>query len=138
MNTTTQTNIEETNEKRSKMSIAMDIYREQWALSADDSLRQRCIALFQTELDQQKSTAETYYNLCATRVKNEQKQLDERVLASKRQRKYSAVRTINASSDVAKEAHYFFKKKEAEQFAENFNYAGVVPGIIEPGQVASF
>ena len=63
---------------------------------------------------------------------------NQKVLDSTRQRKYTAVRTENASSDVAKKSHFFFNKTEAQRFANVHNYSGVVSGIVQPGEVAQF
>ncbi|MFY0656393.1 MAG: hypothetical protein JXR12_06555 [Neptunomonas phycophila] len=125
--------------ENSKMAKALAIFHTEMATeNSDTSLRQRCIAQFQSELGQAQVTAATYYNLCVQKAETAQVEIDDKVIASKRQHKFSAVRTENASSDVAKKVHYFFSRKAAQTFASNFNYSGVVKGIVEPGQVAAF
>lgn len=123
----------------SNMARALAIFQtEASTVNPDVSLRQRCIAAFQADLGQAKVTAATYYNLCVQKMESVQVEQDEKVLASKRQHKFSAVRTENASSDVAKKVHYFLSKKGAQDYANNHNFGGVVKGIVEPGQTVQF
>ena len=123
----------------SNMARALGIYQtEAGNVDADISLRQRCISAFQDQLGQAKVTAATYYNLCVQKMEAIQVEQDEKVLASKRQHKFSAVRTENASSDVAKKVHYFLSKKGAQDYATNHNFGGGVKGIVEPGQTVHF
>lgn len=133
----TQTNTP-TARENSKMASALAIFHAEMATDSDTSLRQRCIAKFQSDLGQKQVTAATYFNLCVQKAEAAQTEEDDKVIQSKRQHKFSAVRTENASSDVAKKVHYFFSRKAAQHFADNFNYSGVVKGIVEPGQVAAF
>ena len=133
----TQTNTP-TARENSKMAAALAIFNAEMGTTSDTSLRQRCIAKFQADLGQKQVTAATYFNLCVQKAESAQVEEDDKVLQSKRQHKFSAVRTENASSDVAKKVHYFFSRKAAQAFADNFNYSGVVKGIVEPGQVAAF
>lgn len=132
------TQTQPTARENSKMASALAIFQSEMNTDSDTSLRQRCIAKFQSELGQKQVTAATYFNLCVQKAEATQQEQDEKVIASKRQHKFSAVRTENASSDVAKKVHYFFSRKAAQDFADNFNYSGVVKGIVEPGQVAAF
>ena len=123
----------------SNMAKAVSIFAsESQTVNADDSLRQRCIARFQSELGQAKVTAATYYNLCVQKAEAVQTEQDQKVLESKRVHKFSAIRTETASRDVAKKVHYFFSKKAAQDFATLHNYSGVMKGIVQPGQVAQF
>ena len=123
----------------SNMAKALAIFQtEEATVNPEVSLRQRCIALFQSELGQKTVTAATYFNLCIQKMELLQNDEDEKVRVSKRAHKFSAVRTKNASSDVAGKVHVFLSKKKATDYATNHNYGGVVKGIVEPGQVVNF
>lgn len=130
-------NIQPKARENSNMAKALEIFVTESGKDSDQSLRQRCTARFQDELGQKEVTAATYFNLCVKKIEAAQAEADQKVLESKRKHKYSAVRTENASSDVAAKVHYFLSKKAAQEFANNMNYSGVVKGIVTPGQVAN-
>lgn len=123
----------------SNMSKALTIFQTlSSSVDPDQSLRQRCIESFTANLGQKPVTAATYFNLCVQKAEHTQNEADDKVRASNNIRKFSAVKTTNASSDVAKKVHLFLTKKAAQEYATLHNYGGVVKGVVEAGQTVQF
>lgn len=109
---------------------ALDIYQNHLG---NPEHRKLCIAEFQSKLAMKKSTAGTYYHLCTQKLEREQQQHSDKVIESKRARKFSAVK-LQRGKDVASRVAVFFNKKEAEQYNKLHGYDKVVPGVQQPGK----
>lgn len=114
----------------SKIQRALDIYQ---ANLGQPNHRQLCITLFQDELEQKRSTAETYYNLCVQKLDAEQRKITDQVITSSRKTKFSSVK-LKRGSNEASRVHCFFSRKAAMEYNELHGYDEVVKGIQQPGK----
>lgn len=116
--------------KGSKMEKALQIFEDN--LGKADR-RQLCIQAFMSELDQVKSTAETYYNLCVQKLDKAQQKETDKVIQSTQKRKFSAVK-IKPGTNTASKVHCFLTKKAAEQYNEQHGFDQVVKGVQKLGK----
>lgn len=113
----------------SKMEQALIIFNQ---IPGDRAKRKQCILRFQNELNMERSTAGTYYNLCEKKVLNTTSEQSQKVIESSRARKFSAVK---CRGGVASHVQVFFSKKEAEQFNDiMFGFDHVVKGVQPVGK----
>lgn len=116
--------------KGSKMEKALQIYESHLGKA---NRRQLCIEAFMSELDQVKSTAETYYNLCVQKLDKAQQKETDKVIQSSQKRKFSAVK-VKPGTNKASRVHCFLTKKAAEEFNEQHGYDEVVKGVQQLGK----
>ncbi len=116
--------------KGSQVEKAIEIYRmHQGKLNH----RQLCLADLQSQLGHKATTAATYYYLAELKLDTVQKVTTKEVIASKRKRKFSAVKLVRGS-DKASRVHCFFTKKAAQTYNDQNGFNKVVTGVQQLGK----
>lgn len=123
--------------KPSNMTSAMMIFVDEINCPSipDKSHRARCVARFESELNQKPATASTYYNLCSDKYLSAAEEVSVNTITRKPPRLYTVYKT-KPGTDVISHRIVLPVQRDAMELCTGITFSGVVKGVLDIGQAA--